>query len=68
MRQMKKIANQTRRGALVGQGRGGVIACRTVVIDQDRVLTRKLEKKKKRCCRFEVITVLAFFLFADTNL
>ena len=33
---------------VVGQGRGGVTACRAVVTEQDRVLTRKLKKKKKK--------------------
>ena len=34
--------------ALVGQGTAGVTACRTVFIEQDKVLTMKKKKKKKK--------------------
>ena len=40
----QEIANQTRRGALVGQGRGGV-TCRSVVIEQSP--NKEVKKKKK---------------------
>ena len=40
----QEIADQTRRGAR----RTGVTPCRTVVIEQSRVLIRELKKKNKK--------------------